>query len=75
MDMKKSRFPWLFLGLAYALAWVFWIPVAMTRQDYQGSPVLLIAVLVGVFGPGIAGIILTYVENGRKGGKDFWQCR
>jgi len=73
MDIKNPKFPWLYLVLAYALAWVFWIPVAMTRQDYQGSPALLIAVLVGVFGPGIAGIVLTYVEEGKKGGRDFWQ--
>jgi membrane protease YdiL (CAAX protease family) len=70
---KKSKFPWLYLALSYALAWLFWIPVAMTRQDYRSSPLLLIAVLVGVFGPGIAGIVLTYVEHGRRGGKEFWQ--
>jgi membrane protease YdiL (CAAX protease family) len=73
MGTKTTRFPWLYLILAYALAWVFWIPIAMTRQDYQSSPVLLIAFLIGVFGPGIAGIVMTYVETGRKGGKEFWQ--
>ena len=73
MDKKRPKFPWLYLFLAYVLAWVFWIPIAITRQDYQSSPVLLIVFLIGVFGPGIAGIVMTYVETGRKGGKDFWQ--
>jgi membrane protease YdiL (CAAX protease family) len=73
MEGKHSRFPWLYLLLAYVLAWAFWIPVGLTRQDYQALPVLLIAVLVGVFGPGIAGIVMTYVEKGRAGGQDFWQ--
>ena len=71
--VARSKFPWLFLLLAYGLTWVFWIPVSLTRRDYQESPLLLILVFLGVFGPGIAGIILTYREGGKAGGKDFWQ--
>ena len=73
MDVKRTRFPWRYLILAYALAWVFWIPLAISQQDYTSSPALLIALLVGVFGPGIAGIVLTYIEEGKEGGKDFWR--
>ncbi len=69
----KHPFPWLYLILAYALAWLFWIPVALTGQDYQSSPILLLAVMLGVFGPGIAGIVMTYREQGRAGGRDFWR--
>jgi membrane protease YdiL (CAAX protease family) len=58
--------------LAYGLTWLFWIPVALTRQDYQASPVLLAVVFLGVFGPGIAGITMTYREQGKDGGRDFW---
>ena len=71
--MSIRRLPWLYLGLAYGLAWLFWIPVALTRQDYQASPVLLAVMLVGVFGPVAAGIILTYAEEGKEGGRDFWR--
>jgi membrane protease YdiL (CAAX protease family) len=63
----------LYLILAYGLAWIVWIPVALTRQDYQESPLLLAAVLVGVFGPGMAGIIVTWRERGRSGLRDFWR--
>lgn len=73
MNASKPKFPWLYLLLSYALAWVFWIPVALTRQDYQASPLLLAVVFLGVFGPGIAGISLTYRELGREGGRDFWR--
>jgi membrane protease YdiL (CAAX protease family) len=73
MNTSKSRFPWLYLFLAYGLTWIFWIPVALTRQDYQTSPLLLAIVFLGVFGPGIAGIFLTYREQGREGGRDFWR--
>ncbi|MGD2148235.1 MAG: CPBP family intramembrane metalloprotease, partial [Anaerolineae bacterium] len=71
--MSTRRLPWLYLLLAYGLAWLCWIPVALTGQDYQASPLLLLGVLIGVFGPGLAGIILTYVEDGKEGGRDFWR--
>lgn len=73
MKASKPKFPWLYLFLAYGLTWLFWIPVALTKQDYQTSPILLAVVFLGVFGPGIAGIILTYREHGREGGWDFWR--
>ncbi len=73
MNTSKLKFPWLYVILAYGLAWMFWIPVALTRLDYQGSPLLLAAVFLGVFGPGIAGILLTYRELGREGGREFWR--
>ena len=69
----NTKFPWRYLLLAYSLSWLFWIPVALTRKDYQSSPLLLVLVLIGVFGPGIAGIALTYVEKGKVGGQDFWK--
>lgn len=73
MNTPKSKFPWLYLLLAYGLAWLFWIPIALMRQDYQTSPILLAGMFLGVFGPGIAGIIMTYREQGREGGRDFWR--
>ena len=73
MKTTKPQFPGLYLFLAYGLTWLFWIPVALTRQDYQTSPILVAVVLLGVFVPGIAGIIMTYREQGREGGRDFWR--
>ena len=72
MNVSKPKFPWPYLLLAYGLTWLFWVPVALTGQDYQSSPLLLIVVFIGVFGPGIAGIFLTYRELGKAGGRDFW---
>ena len=71
--ISKSKFPWPYLFLAYGLTWLFWIPIALTRQDYQTSPLLLATMFLGVFGPGIAGIIMTYYEQGKEGGRDFWR--
>ena len=46
MSSRRRRFPWLYLAISYAFAWLLWIPVALTGQDYQESPVLLVLVLV-----------------------------
>ena len=69
---KTFRFPWLYLLLAYGWAWLWTIPVALTRQDYQSSPLLLLVTFIGIFGPGLAGIILTYRED-QEVRRDFWQ--
>jgi membrane protease YdiL (CAAX protease family) len=71
--LSRTKFPWLYLGLSYGLAWLLWIPVALTRQDYQGSPLLLLVVFLGVFSPGMAGIILTYIEGDREKRRDYWR--
>ena len=60
MKEPKTKFPWLFLLLSFTISWAVWISVAITSKDYQSSPYLLTAVLVGAFGPGLAAIILTY---------------
>ena len=71
--MKVSaKFPWSYLLVAYGWAWIWMIPVALTRQDYQKSTLLLIAVFIGIFGPGLAGIFLTYRE-GQDARRDYWQ--
>lgn len=71
--MPRRGIPWLYLLLAYGLAWLLWIPVALTGRDYQSSPLLLLVMFAGVFGPGLAGIFLTYAREGKEGRRDFWQ--
>jgi CAAX protease family protein len=68
-----TKFPWLYLLLAYGWTWLWLIPVALTRRDYQSSPLLLVIVFIGIFGPGLAGILLTYREGGREKVDDFWR--
>lgn len=54
---------WFFLGLSFLFSWTVWIPVALTGVNYQSSPYLLAAVLVGAFGPGLAAIIVNYIDR------------
>ncbi len=62
-----------FLFLAYGWAWLWWIPIAVSRVNYQTSPLLILVVLIGVFGPGLAGILLTYRTGSPAERRDFWQ--
>jgi membrane protease YdiL (CAAX protease family) len=73
MANQRRKIPWLYLAISYAFAWLLWIPIALTGQDYQASPLLLAAMFLGVFGPGLAGIIVTYREQGKEGLRDFWR--
>ena len=72
-ESTRSKYLVLYLVLAYGIAWALWFPVILRRQDYQSSPVLLATVLLGIFGPGIAGIVVTSIEGGRDALKDFWR--
>jgi uncharacterized protein len=69
----KSKFPWLFVLLAYGWAWMWLIPVAVSGLEYKSSPLLFLAVFMGIFGPGLAGIFLTSLEGDREAWRDFWR--
>jgi membrane protease YdiL (CAAX protease family) len=73
MENQIKKIPWLFLLLSFAISWTVWIPVALTKQDYQSSPYLLAAVLVGGFGPGLAAIILNFFSKDLDQVVDFRQ--
>ncbi len=68
-----TRFPWLYLLIAYGWAWLWSAPVILSRTNYQTSPLLLLMVFIGIFGPGLAGILLTYREGDREQRRDFWR--
>ena len=68
----KRTSPWPFFALTFVLTWIFWIPLALTGQNVMGGP-LMIALLVGGFGPSIVGIIMVYRTEGREGRRDFWR--
>ena len=70
MKPRSNNFPWLYLLLGFGFSWAVWIPIAFTGKDYQSSPFLLAAMLVGAFGPGLAAIILTYLNRDRD---DFYE--
>ncbi len=73
MPSPSKKQLWIFLGLSFVFSWTVWIPVALTRVDYQSSPYLLAAVFVGAFGPGLAAIIVNYINRDLEQITDFRQ--
>ncbi len=71
MKSIESKFPWTYLLLGFAFSWAAWIPIAISGRDYQSSPCLLIGVLVGAFGPGLAAIVLSYLHRKKDDFNDF----
>jgi membrane protease YdiL (CAAX protease family) len=70
-DRSITQF-WIYIALAYGLTWVFWIPLALSGQDVMAGS-LMIPLLLGGFGPSIAGIIMTYRTQDKSGRRDFWR--
>jgi len=71
-DNQSFKKFWIFIALTYGLTWIFWIPLALSGQDVMGGP-WTIAILLGGFGPSIAGIIMTYHTQDKVGRSDFWR--
>lgn len=69
---SETRFPWLYLLLAYCWAWLWAIPVALTGQDYRTSTILFVATFIAVFGPGLAAIVLVYRVDDQQARRDYW---
>ena len=63
MPSTSKKNLWIYLGLSFAISWAVWIPLALTKVDYQSSPYLLAAALVGAFGPGLAAILLNFLDR------------
>ncbi len=71
-NTRQSISPWLFVGLTYGLAWLLWVPTALSGQDVSTSA-WRIPYLLGGCVPSIVGIALTYASEGKAGRRDFWR--
>lgn len=61
-----------FVGLAYLLSWVWWIPIAMaggTVRPGRGWPTQI----PGLTGPLLAAVIVTWAVDGREGLRTLWR--
>jgi membrane protease YdiL (CAAX protease family) len=69
---RKSTSLWKFFILTFSLTWVFWIPNALSGQDFT-TTIWLIPMMLGGFGPSLAGIIMTYSDGDKESRRDFWK--
>ena len=63
--------PWVFFALTFAITWGFWLPAI--ALDLAFDNVLgLVLLLLGLLGPGLAGVVLMKLLYTESAQKDFW---
>lgn len=68
---QSSGSPWPFFGLVFLVSWLSWIPAAvLSQQPGTSAPGLLL--MLGGFGPSLAGVFMIYRSRGKNGRNDFW---
>ncbi len=69
--MKPDPFPWKFILLTFAFSWLFWIPTALAAQGATLPPALASFLNSpfnpAAFGPTLAALLLTLIEDGWRG--------
>lgn len=68
-----GRFPWRFVLLTFGISWFCWLAVALTGQNGFENLEIGTVLVLGGFGPGIAGLWLTWRDGGTAALVDFWQ--
>ncbi|MFZ1040621.1 MAG: CPBP family intramembrane glutamic endopeptidase [Anaerolineales bacterium] len=63
--------PWFFFIVTLAWSWFFWIPAAVLGISVQTRPGAILG-LLGLLGPMLSGIILTYLTQDKEGQRDYW---
>ena len=74
-SFMKQRPLLSYFVLAYALSWLLWVPLAIVsevRSISETPKELLLLLFVGIWGPTVAGFIMTRVVDGREGVSKLW---
>jgi len=61
----KRRSFLTFYSLTLAISWSFWIPVAVSHQVHLSFWPSTLFLVAGAFGPSLAAIVLTVMDDGR----------
>lgn len=63
--------PWLFFAATYAVTWGFWLTAVALGVRFD-SAAGLVLLLLGLTGPGVAGVGFAYLVYGERGLTDLW---
>lgn len=62
---------WVFFGVTYAITWGFWLAAIVLGVSFD-TALGAVLLLVGLVGPGAAGIGFAYLVYDERGWADFW---
>lgn len=68
-----ENFPWRFIAIAFGISWTCWFFVALTGEHIFNNLEVGIVVVLGGFGPAIAGILMVYRTNDQEFIRDYWR--
>lgn len=63
--------PWIFFGVTFAITWGCWLAAIALGISFDSAAGLLL-LLLGLLGPGVAGIAFVYLAYDEAGRTDFW---
>jgi membrane protease YdiL (CAAX protease family) len=61
-----------YFALAYLLSWLLWVPLALADSISEVPEGVFLLLFVGIWGPTVAGFIMTRVVDGREGVSKLW---
>lgn len=63
--------PWPFFGVTFAITWGCWLSAIALGVSFDSAAGLAL-LLIGLVGPGAAGVGFVYLVYGERGRADFW---
>jgi membrane protease YdiL (CAAX protease family) len=63
--------PWAFFGVTYTITWGCWLSAIVLGVSFD-TALGAVLLLVGLVGPGAAGVGFAYLVYGKEGLADFW---
>lgn len=63
--------PWPYFAATLGWSWLFWLPMGALGINVESSLGRLLAIL-GLMGPAVVGVALTYLTQGPEGRRDYW---
>lgn len=68
-----AKFPWSFIAIAFGVSWGCWLFAALTGADMFENLEVGLIVVIGGFGPAVAGILMVHRTRDRAVIRGYWK--
>lgn len=72
-DKLVEKFPYRFILIAFGVSWTLWFLAALTGRDMFQDLEVGVVVVLGGFGPALAGILMVYRTGDQALIRDYWR--